>query len=79
MAPIRGSCPPILRQAQDDIPLDRDIVFFAAADMESKQVGPGFAAEILGVDLSAAMLDGDFDAIKRSGLRTSSQSFAIRI
>ena len=47
--------------------------------MESKQVGPGFAAEILGVDLSAAMLDGDFDAIKRSGLRTSSQSFAIRI
>ena len=40
--------------------------------MESKQVGPGFAAEILGVDLSAAMLDGDFDAIKKvkTGLRT---------
>lgn len=33
--------------------------------MESKQVGPGFAAEILGVDLSAAMSDGDFDAIKQ--------------
>ena len=41
--------------------------------MESKQVGPGFAAEILGVDLSAAMLDGDFDAIKKVkvGLRTT--------
>ena len=33
--------------------------------MESKQLGPGFAAEILGVDLSAAMSDGDFDAIKQ--------------
>ena len=33
--------------------------------MESKQLGPGFAAEILGVDLSAAMSDGDFDAIKK--------------
>ena len=33
--------------------------------MESKQLGPGFAAEILGVDLSAAMSDGDFDATKK--------------
>ena len=33
--------------------------------MESKQLGPGFAMEILGVDLSAAMSDGDFDAIKK--------------
>ena len=33
--------------------------------MESKQLGPGFAAEILGVDLSVAMSDGDFDAIKK--------------
>lgn len=33
--------------------------------MESKQLGPRFAAEILGVNLSAAMSDGEFDAIKQ--------------
>ncbi|MEC8700266.1 MAG: TauD/TfdA family dioxygenase [Pseudomonadota bacterium] len=33
--------------------------------MESKQLGPGFATEILGADLSAAMSDGNFDAIKK--------------
>ncbi|MEC8136699.1 MAG: TauD/TfdA family dioxygenase [Pseudomonadota bacterium] len=33
--------------------------------MESKQLGPGFTMEILGVDLSAAMSDGNFDAIKK--------------
>jgi len=33
--------------------------------MEVKQLGPGFAAEISGVDLSAPLSDSDFETIKR--------------
>ena len=46
--------------------------------MESKQLGPGFAAEILGVDLSAAMSDGDFDPIKQVWLENKVAVFRVQ-